>query len=600
MAYFHNMIGLLTEIVGSPTPSAIPLVPSRLIPNDATPNPVVPQEWHFRQSIDYSVSLNYGVLNYAVNQKEELLFGIYRMGKNSIEKGSRDNWSLSPKWIDSLNNVYRKEQRATRPGEGGTAQRVDTVPAKYFKTVFSDPTLRDARGYILSASQPDFPAAVRFVNALIGAGIQVQKATQDFTVKEKKYPAGSYVVKTAQAFRPQLMDMFEPQDHPNDFAYPGGPPVRPYDAAGWTLAYTMGVQFDRLQDDFSGPFEKLPYGQWQMPAASLPAAASGYVLDARSNAAFLPVNDLLKAGVPVYRIRQSPAAGSFYVPSSAKAKEVLQQAVAAAGVNVTTATKPSSLQKVAPLRIALWDQYGGSMASGWVRWLMEQYHFQSTVVYPKEIDAGDLKKKYDVLVFVGGAIAAPGTNVPSRMPKPGDVPAEWRERLGRITADTSIPQLKKFLAGGGRVVTIGSSTSLAYHLGLPVRNALVEMTANGERPLPGEKFYIPGSVLRMSVDSTQPAASGAGSEVDVYFDASPVFKLAPEAVAQGTIKPIGWFASDKTLRSGWAWGQAYLKDGIAAFWAPVGKGMFYAFGPEITFRGQTHGTFRFLFNTLYE
>ena len=66
--YFHNMIGILTEIIGSPTPSKVPLVPARLIPNMATPNPVTPQDWHFRQSIDYSVSLNYAVLNYAVNQ----------------------------------------------------------------------------------------------------------------------------------------------------------------------------------------------------------------------------------------------------------------------------------------------------------------------------------------------------------------------------------------------------------------------------------------------------------------------------------------------------------------------------------------------------
>ncbi|HEX8331461.1 MAG TPA: M14 metallopeptidase family protein, partial [Segetibacter sp.] len=65
-AYFHNIIGLLTEIVGNPTPSTIPLVPARLIPNTATPNPVTPQRWLFKQSIDYSVSLNYAVLDHAV------------------------------------------------------------------------------------------------------------------------------------------------------------------------------------------------------------------------------------------------------------------------------------------------------------------------------------------------------------------------------------------------------------------------------------------------------------------------------------------------------------------------------------------------------
>jgi len=99
------------------------------------------------------------------------------------------------------------------------------------------------------------------VNALIRTGIRVEKAKTDFTVNNKKYPAGSYIVKNNQAFRPHVVDMFEPQDHPNDFQYPGGPPVRPYDAAGWTLAYQMGVQFDRFLEDFNGPFEQVPYGE---------------------------------------------------------------------------------------------------------------------------------------------------------------------------------------------------------------------------------------------------------------------------------------------------------------------------------------------------
>src|SRR5688572_16111941 len=156
--YFHNMIGILTEIIGSPTPSAIPLVPSRLVPNMATPDPVLPQQWHFRQSIDYSVSLNYAVLNYAVNNRRDLLYGIYRMGKNSIANGSRDYWGLSPRHIDSINNAFRKDQRNTRAGEssgnnpGGIRPGTfDTIPLKYYNLVLNDSTLRDPRGYIISA-----------------------------------------------------------------------------------------------------------------------------------------------------------------------------------------------------------------------------------------------------------------------------------------------------------------------------------------------------------------------------------------------------------------------------------------------------------------
>ena len=57
-----------------------------------------------------------------------------------------------------------------------------------------------------------------------------------------------------------------------------------------------------------------------------------------------------------------------------------------------------------PVRIGLWDQYGGSMPSGWTRWLFEQYEFPFEVVFPGTLDAGNLNAKYDVLVFVDGGI----------------------------------------------------------------------------------------------------------------------------------------------------------------------------------------------------
>ncbi len=131
------------------------------------------------------------------------------------------------------------------------------VPLELYNTVLHDPKMRDPRGYILPADQPDFANATEFLNALLKNGVTCLKATAAFEAAGKSYPAGSYVVKTAQAFRPHVMDMFEPQDHPNDFAYPGGPPNRPYDITGWTLAMQMGVKFDQVFDGFDGPFEKI-------------------------------------------------------------------------------------------------------------------------------------------------------------------------------------------------------------------------------------------------------------------------------------------------------------------------------------------------------
>ncbi|MDQ6677100.1 MAG: M14 family metallopeptidase, partial [Acidobacteriota bacterium] len=257
--YFHNMIGLLTETIGSPTPMEVPLVPDRQLPKGDLPFPVPPQTWHFRQSIEYSQTANRAVLDLASRYRETFLYNIYEMGRNSIRKGSQDNWTVTPKRIEALKAAAEKD----KAGDKGTAAVAATppsladrneffnqngagaVPAKFYSQVLHDPAQRDARGYIITADQPDFPTATKFVNTLIKNGVTVQRAAAPFRVAGKQYPANSWIIKTAQAFRPHVVDMFEPQDHPNDFQYPGGPPIPPYDVTGYTLAFQMGVQFDR-------------------------------------------------------------------------------------------------------------------------------------------------------------------------------------------------------------------------------------------------------------------------------------------------------------------------------------------------------------------
>ena len=568
------------------------MVPQRLIPNSATPYPIEPQKWYFKNSIDYSVSLNYAVLNYASRYKDELLYNIYNMGKHSIEAGSKDSWTKSPKKVELLADVFKADKKESRS---------DTLPVEYFNKVYKNKELRDPRGYIVPANQTT--TATSFINILINSGIQVQKATSKFSIAGKEYPAGSYIVKTNQAFRPHVLDMFEPQDHPNDFQYPGGPPVRPYDAAGWTPAFTMGIQFDRILDDFNGPFETIAYGDIQQAKGKTnidTKQIAGYTFSIKDNASFIVVNDLLKEGMEVFKNKEN-----YFVANNAKSEPILKIASSVNGVSFTAVgSKPNEIaNKVEPLQIALWDKYGGSISSGWVRWIFEQYHFPFNLTYAKEIDAANLNSKYDVIVFVEGAIPALVSTPSSweeKEPKEDEVPLEFKDHLGKITAQKSIPALQKFLNNGGRIITIGSSANLAYHLNLPVKNALVEMVAGKEKPLPGEKFYIPGSVMQVDVDNNYAPNWGMSNKADVYFSASPVFKLAPEAIAQKEVTPLAWYASATTLRSGWAFGQAYLQDGVAAFEANVGKGKLFVYGPEITFRGQTHGTYKMLFNQLYK
>jgi hypothetical protein len=573
ISYFHNSIGLLTEIIGNPAPIRIPLVPERQLPQGDEPMPVAPQEWHYRQSIEYELSNNRAVLDYAARNRETLLLNIWRMGRNSIDRGSRDNWTVTPKRIEALRGSAPKDTP------------LNNLPTELYTRVLHAAENRDPRGYVLPASQADFATATEFVNALIKNGVAVLRATREFEAAGKRYPAGSYVVKTAQAFRPHVLDMFEPQDHPNDVRYPGGPPVPPYDITGWTLALQMGVEFDRILEGFDGPFEKIAD---VLPPPRLRVSADppgGYRIDHRVNNSFIIMNRLLKAGCEVYWLRP---AGEVWTPENPVCQAAVDQA-AALGVPVTgMERKPTgAATQIERVRIGLVDLYGGLAPSGWIRRIFEQFEFPYEVVYPQMLDAGGLSARFDVLVFPDGAYrrGQQGAEI-----DPRSIPEAFRGMLGRITEQRTLPELRKFVEAGGTVVAIGSSTALAESLGVPVANHLTE---NG-RALSREKFYIPGSVLKTRVDPESPLAYGMPREAYVFFDNSPVFEARADSV-----KRVAWYEGAAPLASGWAWGQQHLAGGIAAAVASAGRGKVILLGPEVAFRGQPHGTFKLLFNALF-
>jgi hypothetical protein len=610
VTYFHNQIGLLTEIIGNPTPQRIPFVPRRQLASNDLPAPIEPQEWHFRQSIDYSITANRGVLDYASRYRDVLLYNLYQMGRNSIERGGGDNWTIHPKKIQMVEAAARMEAGA-QPQQAPTFGRRGGVNPELFD-LLRTPESRDPRGYIIPSDQPDFLTATKFVNALIKSGVTIHRATRDFEVAGKTYPENSYVVNTAQAFRPHVIDMFEPQDHPNDFQYPGGPPIPPYDNAGWTLAYLMGVEFDRILDGFDGPFQRIE-GFAEPPAGRLANArgAAGFLLSHKANDAFIAMNRLFADNKEVYWLSDSATvggttwpAGTMYIPNQSGTQRLLQQIASELGLNFVGVQTPpvEDALRIRPVRIGLWDRYGGSMPSGWTRWLFEQFEFPFDIVYPETLDRGNLKSQFDVLVFVTGAIPQPpsaatqggfGGGFGGSGPDRASIPAEFRGWLGSVTLDRTVPQLNQFLEDGGTIVTIGSSTAMAYHAGVPVENYLLDY--NGQ-PLSRDDYYMPGSVHRVRVDNTLPVAWGMGEYADVFFNNSPVFKLDANAESA---KRIAWFDSNEPLRSGWAWGQQFLSAGTAMIEADVGEGKLYLFGPEVLNRGQPHGTFKLFFNGIF-
>ena len=623
--YFHNQIGLLTEIIGGPTPTPLPLVPEKQLPTGDAPLPIKPQIWHYRQSIDYMIEIERAVMDYASRNRSQLLYDIYGMGKRSIERGSQDNWTPNPRLIAELEEKGQalNEELAKSGNDGLTEMqrmmiryfrngRNPTVPSQLYDEVFHSKENRDARAYIIPYDQSDYPTAVKFVNVLLKQGIFVQIAKKDFEVDGKKYAAGSYVIDCAQAFRPAIRDMFEPQWHPLDLEYPGGPPKRPYDIAGWTPVTQMGVKYDAVFDSNpKGPFERVSFDmQKPLPAkVSGPSSPAGYFVRHEINDAVILTNRLMKAGAEVYWLKGSTTVegkdlgtGTLWIPATAQSSEIVKTAAKDLGIaayGVAAAPKGEAM-KLKPIRIGLIDLYGGNMPSGWTRWMLEQYEFSFEVVFPQILDAGNLKAAYDVIIapsstYSDGARGGRGR----RQPEADTIPEEYRSMLGSMTANATIPPLKTFVAEGGTLLAIGSSAVIGEAMGLPVGDHLVEKNDKGETvELSSSKFYIPGSVLRAKFDNTQPLAYGMPSDGFVFFDSSPVFDRKETADIKAN--KVAWFEGKDLLVSGWAVGEEYLDGGELATDAKIGDGKLVLISFEATFRATPHGTFKLFFNGLYE
>src|SRR5258705_107296 len=187
-SYFHNQIGILTETIGNPTPVEIPFVLDMQLPRADVPNPIQPRTFYFREAIEYSVTNNYAILDIASKRHEDFLYNMYKMGKNAIDKGNRDNWTIHPKRIEAAREAIEAAAAgASRGGENvgpraalggrGGGGRGGGAPMAIYNKVLRDPKKRDPRGFILPSDQPRLLTATRVVNVPIKSRVTVHRAT---------------------------------------------------------------------------------------------------------------------------------------------------------------------------------------------------------------------------------------------------------------------------------------------------------------------------------------------------------------------------------------------------------------------------------------
>ena len=129
----------------------------------------------------------------------------------------------------------------------------------------------------------------------------------------------------------------------------------------------------------------------------------------------------------------------IFITAKPTTKAVLDKAALDLGLNFTAVTsRPAgAMYKLTKPRIGLWDQYGGSMPSGHLRWLLEQFEFDFERVFPPTLDAGNLKAKFDVMLFPDGGIPETdggGGGGGGGRRTPADAPRRFPRSIARISA----------------------------------------------------------------------------------------------------------------------------------------------------------------------
>ena len=570
-AWYHNMVGLLTEVasanLASPvyqrkaelwakpdksytskdwvkdreTDSAAPAPPpSMLAPLVNYPRPWLGGKWTLNDIIDRELTIAYSLLETAANNRVQVIENQIGMGRKAIEQGQQGG---------PYAFVFRTEQRD--PG-----------------------------------------ALYQLLEALHFNGVEIHRARDDFEADGQSYPEGSYVIAMAQPFRNYVVDLMSSHDYPDPDDMPAGSMrSRPYDSTTWTMPIQMGVDVARVDKPFEASLEQL--GKIEPPVGRLNRDGKsqlGLLIRPEPNNTATALNRLFRQGANVRWTTQewvvgetSYPPGTLWVrgPATGDAARLLESLGLTGSLAKSIPSVPT--QPLAEPRLALYQPWTSSIDEGWTRWLLERYEFRATPLHNVDLRAGALGSKWDAIILPGDRDEKSIVN--GRESK--SVPEEYRGGIG----EKGRAAIREFVAGGGTLITMGNSTDFALRtFELPLKNALEGVDSS--------EFSCPGAFLRVLVDNRNPVAYGMPDEASAVFKNNAVFQPVSE-FSYTSLRVVARYPGTNLLQSGWIRGDERIHNSIAAAEVSYKKGRVVLIGFRPQHRAQSHNTFKLLFNSIY-
>ena len=523
--------------------------------------------WRLRDAVEYMETASIAVLDYASRYREQVLLNRYRAGLWQIDK-----YSKAPPYA-----------------------------------------------YLIPQQQRDPVAAVELLRRLAFQGVRVSQMTSAATVEGASYAAGTWVIPMDQEFAEIVRQVLDVQRYPDLRESPDGPLEQPYDAAGWTLPFQMGVSVRALTSPISSefratltrlgvdlpangpatpydtgasdaaPFDSAPgvgFDTNSTAAAILPlpgkitGTGTALSLDPAQNNTFAALNRAWGMGARVSLASASGPQGAstrYLVGGLSTAQQ--DELVKSLALQAQRATAPAGAREIKRPRVGLYRPFMASMDEGWTRWMLERYGFQVVNLTPKDFRTRtSLADRIDSLVIADearGLMEGYAT---------GMMPPQFEGGIG----EDGVRAIDSFVRDGGTLVCFNRATAFAIdHFGLAVKNVVAGMKR--------QEFFTGGSVLEVEATTSHPVMAGMPARPAIFVDSSPAFETGEGFKGEVLAK---YQATGSPLLSGYLLGERFLNNRAAALDVAYGKGHIVLLGFRPQWRGQPFGTFRVVFNAV--